>query len=528
MNHFTSKYADSISGVLSGFDRLVFRGNLRRLCFVEGMSAYLQFRKVLLKDFGQHADQITERIKQASLSQVQSLGRPVRYLASCLVSKEETARRIAREQGIKEGPVCVLTSVEPCHGFDIFRNRDAKRLELVSRTRKCLHLYHYMFHPVFGFMNARIQTWFPFRIQVCINGREWLARQMEQEGIGYERRDNCFVRLSDFDRAQELMDEQLRVHWPSLLTEIARTLNPLHEELFGEFCADYYWSTYQSEWATDIVFNDPDMLRRLYPMLLRHGMGALGSLDVMRFLGRKPGLNGCLPPAFLGEVTSDIKGRPEGVRIKHRVNSNSVKAYDKAYTKESAVLRVETTMNNEADFKVYRPKEGDSGGVLEWRSLRKGIADLYRRAEVCQAANGRYLDALASVDDSVTLQELLEKNKVTTPVEWNGKGVRALHPFEPKDTALLAAVSRGEFSINGLRNRDLQRLLFTGEASSPEERKRRSAWVTRQLRLLRAHGLISKVPHTHRYQVTSLGRQIITAVLTARETPIRQLLPKAA
>jgi hypothetical protein len=163
----------------SGFDRLVLRGSLRRLGFVEGVSAYLLFRKVLLKDFGQHAEQITERIKQASLSQVQSLGRPVRYLASCSVSKEEIARRIAREQGIKEGPVCVLTCVEPCHGFDIYRNRDAKRLELVSRTRRCLHLYHYMFHPVFGFMNARIQTWFPFRIQICINGREWLARQME-------------------------------------------------------------------------------------------------------------------------------------------------------------------------------------------------------------------------------------------------------------------------------------------------------------------------------------------------------------
>ena len=128
MNHFTSKYAASISGVLSGFDRLVLRGNLRRLCFVEGMSAYLQFRKVLLKDFGQHADQITERIKQVSLSQVQKLGHPVRHLASSLVSKEEIARRIAREDAIKEGPVCVLTAVEPFQGFDIYRNRDLQRL----------------------------------------------------------------------------------------------------------------------------------------------------------------------------------------------------------------------------------------------------------------------------------------------------------------------------------------------------------------------------------------------------------------
>src|SRR5204863_9167085 len=64
-------------------------------------------------------------------------------------------------------------------------------------------------HPEFGFMNARIQTWFPFSIQICLNGREWLARQMDQAGIGYRRHDNCFSRIDDYGRAQQLMDEQL-------------------------------------------------------------------------------------------------------------------------------------------------------------------------------------------------------------------------------------------------------------------------------------------------------------------------------
>ena len=184
-------------------------------------------------------------------------------------------------------------------------------------------------------------------------------------------------------------------------------------------------------------------------------------------------------------------------------------------------------MNNETDFKVYRPKEGDSDGPLEWRSLRKGVADLYRRAQVCQAANNRYLDALASVDDSATLEELLAT--LTTRTSWNGKSVRALRPFESEDAKLLQAVSRGEFTLNGLRNRDLQNLLFdtTGQLT-PNEARRRSAKVTRMLRMLRAHGLLTKVPSTHRYQVTNLGRQVITAVLTARQTPVRQLLANAA
>ena len=527
MNQFTTKYASSIRGVLSGFDRLVFRGTLRRLSFVEGMRMYLSHRGILLKDFGAFAERITERVKQASLAPMKALGRPVRYLSSAQVSKEEIARRIAAEEGIRQGPVCVLTSVEPCHSFDIYRNREAKRLELVSRYRKCLHIYHYWVHPVFGFMNARIQTWFPFKVQVCINGREWLAAQMDREALGYVRQDNCFVSLEDFARAQSLMDAQLRENWADLLTEVARTLNPIHEELFGQFCADYYWSAYQSEWATDIVFKEPETLRRLYPMLIRHGMTTLGSPDVMRFLGRKLGPGDRVPGAFRGEVSSDVKTRQEGVRIKHRINGNSVKAYDKAYTPEGTVLRTETTINDEADFKVYRPKEGEPEGRREWRALRKGVADIYRRAQVSQAANERYLDALASVDDSTTLEELIQK--VTSPVIFSGKRVRALHPFEPEDAALLEAVSRGEFTINGLRNRDLQRLLYPAQDfPTPQQTRRRSSRITRKLRMLRAHGLINKVPHTHRYQASVPGRQIITAILTARATPISQLLPKAA
>lgn len=527
MNQFTAKYAASIKGVLSGFDRLVFRGTIRGLCFVEGLRAYLTFRKVLLKDFGGFAAALTGRIKEASFLQAQALGCPVQYLASAATSKEEIARRIASDRGIKEGPVCVLTSVEPCHGFDIYRNRETKRLELVSRYRKCLHLYHYAVHPVFGFMNARIQTWFPFGVQVCINGREWLARQMDNEGLGYVRQDNCFVTLEDFERAQSLMHAQLQANWAELLDGIIGTLNPLHQELFGEFCSGYYWSTHQSEWATDIVFGEAHTLRRLYPLLIRHGITTLSSPDVMRFLGRKLGSGDRIHARFLGEVTSDVKTRQEGVRIKHRINQNSVKAYDKAYSEWGSILRAETTMNNEADFKVYRPKEGEPQGLKEWRPLRKGVADLHRRAQVCQAANERYLDALASVDDSATLEELIQT--ITSPTTWNGKRVRALHPFEPGDARLLEAVSRGEFTINGLRNRDLQRLLFdTRDVPMPKEARRRSGQITRKLRLLRAHGLIAKVAHTHRYQVTNLGRQIITAILTARQTPIRQLLPKAA
>jgi hypothetical protein len=258
-------------------------------------------------------------------------------------------------------------------------------------------------------------------------------------------------------------------------------------------------------------------------MLVRHGMSTLGSHDVMRFLGRKFSYCGAIPPRFEGEIVSDVRHRQEGVRIKHRIDHNSVKLYDKAYAPAGAVLRAETTINDPSDFKVYRTAENDPEGKLDWRQLRKGVADLHRRAEVSQRCNERYLDALASVDATTTMEELL--CRITAPTTWHNKRVRALNPFASEDLLLLEAVSRGEFTINGMRNRDLQNLFFEGKPSCEQEARKRSSWVTRKLRLLRAHGLLTKVPHTHRYQLTTAGRQLATAVLTARHTPIRQLLP---
>jgi hypothetical protein len=526
MNRFTAKYADCLAGVLSGFDRLVFRGTLRRLSYVQGLRDYLRQRNVLLKDFGAHAQAVTERVKQACEAAARQVQAPIQYLASADISKEEVARKIAQERGVRQGPVCLLRCVEPFVGYDIYRNAATKNLELVSRYRQCLHYYWYEVHPECGFLHVRLRTWFPFDVQVCLNGREWLARQLDREGLAYERYDNCFVHVEDFARAQALLDAQRRTAWPDLLDGLAHRANPQREELFGDFAPGYYWTTRQSEWATDLVFTDPEGLRRLYPLLVRHGMTTLGSGDVLRFLGRKVGSDGRVPATIRAEVTSDVKTRAEGVRIKHRVNANSVKAYDKAYTAERAVLRAETTLNDVSDLKVYRPKEGGPGDEKEWRVLRKGIADLHRRGQVSQAANERYLDALASVDDSTTLEERVRQ--VTEPTTWKGKRVRALRPLAAEDTALLEAVSRGEFTLNGLRNRDLRALLSgTEDGIAPEEVRRRAGRVTRQLRLLRAHGLLQKVPHTHRYQVTVSGRAIITAILTARHTPINQLAKAA-
>jgi len=526
MHEFTAKYADQIQGVLSGFDRLVFRGSLRKIAYPFGMYGYLWANQVPLKEFGAHVNAISERVKEAALRCMQPAGRPVQYLQSSKDNKEEIARAIARKDQITQGPVCALTCVEPCWGFDIHRNRETKKLDLVQRSRKCLYVYQYWQHPVLGWLNARMETWFPFSIQICMNGREWLARQMDGAGMSYQRQDNCFPWVSDWKQAQRLMDTQLQADWPQLLDQMAADLNPLHDEIFRRFPVQYYWSTYQSEWATDISFQTAADLKRLYPLLVHHAMTTFSSPDVLRFLGKKLTVSGEVPGHVVAEVTSDLKRRQEGVRIKHRYNHNSVKLYDKAYTSIGSVLRAELTMEDPEDFKVYRRPEGDPDAPMAWSRMRKGIADLHRRAEVSQKANDRYLDALASVDDSTTLRELIRP--LERPVLYDGKRSRALHPFDDQDRALLVAISRGEFTINGFRNKDLQQLLYATHVSSVPQSRRRSAAVSRKLRLLRAHGLIQKIQKSYRYKVTAKGRPILTALIAACDVTVNMLFPKAA
>ena len=206
--------------------------------------------------------------------------------------------------------------------------------------------------------------------------------------------------------------------------------------------------------------------------------------------------------------------------MKHQAGGNSLKLYDK----QGSVLRVETTLNQPHAFRVYRPRERDQEQRLGWRVLRKSVADLHRRAEVCQAANDRYLDALSSIDVARPLHALTAS--LCQPVFKHGRRFRAINPWSPTDGALLEIISRGEWTINGFRNRDLRQHLYW--ANPPALQKQRAAKVSRLLALLRAHGLIKKITGTHRYLLTQHGRQIITALLAARQATPNQLTKIAA
>ena len=508
MERFLGQHEGSVVGVLSGFDRVLFRGTLPSISHLAGLEGFLAGYRVLYKDFGSFVQRLSGQIKAHAEALANQRGRPFRYLPSAAASKEELAREIQQEQGITEGLVCVLSCVEPCQTYSVLRDRQTKTIRVVPAQRKCLHLYFYFVDREFGLMHVRVQTWLPFTIQVCLNGREYLARCMDRVGMKYDKRDNCFASIEDLPRAQKMLERLTERRWERLLNVYARRVNPLLDAQFGFDVHGYYWTMRQSEYATDVMFRDAASLREIYPRLVHHAIEGLSCEDVLRFLGRRTDRR------FCGAVSSDVVKRIEGIRVKHRVEENSIKMYDK----EGSVLRIETTINDPRRFKVRRQvtRKGQLG--MHWVPMRKGLADIVRRVEICRAANERYLEALAVVGRPQPIAQTFDP--VSRRIVQAGRPYRALRPVSQEDAAVFRVLLRGEFLLQGFRNKDVRRGLDPTAAKDPASRRKASGRISRLMRLLRAHGLIRKMPRTRYYRVTTKGQQVMTTALKLRATDL--------
>jgi hypothetical protein len=509
MERFLKRHGNRIVGSIAGFDRVLFRGNLGAICHLGGFDRFLSSQRILYKDFGMFAQKLTAQLKAHAEQMARASGRPMVHLSSPKTSKEEQARAILEREGITDGLICVLSCVEPCRTFSVRGNRASKRLELRAETRQCLHLYFYFMDREFGLLHVRLQTWLPLTIQVCINGREHLARQLQQHNISYTQADNCFTKIGDLRRAQHLSDQLVMRKWKPFLDALARAVNPWLARRSEIVLRPYYWTMRQGEYATDILFRDCQALADIYPALIDHAIKQFQSADVLRFLGRKH------RSISSGEVKTDLQRRFEGVRIKHWVEENSLKMYDK----QGSVLRIETTINNPKRFRVRR--RGASRGPLKWLPLRKGIADIRRRVEVSRAANERYLEALAVVGEPTPSYKLLDR--VSRPVKCQRRQFRALRPISPEDSKLFSALLHGEFLIQGVRNKDLRALLYPHQENNPAQRRKNSGRITRFLALLKSHQLLYRVPKTNYYRTTKRGYEVMTTAIKFRETNIALL-----
>jgi hypothetical protein len=519
MGSFKDIHGDKVVGSLAMFDRLIFKGHLTRLYTAGAARAFLWSQGAPLTDFARYVERATDTLYKHAEAIAAEADRPFIYLQRLTTrdsgqTKEDMARVIASRDGITEGLICVLRAIEPCTSFTV-QGQAGGRLDVVRRARKCLHFYFYLIDPEFGFMHIRLQSWLPYEIQIYVNGREWLARQLDVSGVSYLRHDNALLRIDDLETASQLCERFAHRAWPRVLNAFARWVNPHLQVVADADFGGYYWVLDQAEVATDVMFRDRPALTSIMPDLVRHATLNLSSADVLHFLGRK------LHPSLAAEVLTEAKRRPEGWRVKHRLARNWIKVYDKA-----SVLRVETTINNPREFRVLRAVDTPEGRQRRWCPMNKGVANMWRYFQVGIGANGRYLEALAAAQPNskgvATLDALCRARTRA------GRHHARFNPLSSDDLALFAAVLAGGHTIVGFRNHDLAARLYAGPPETADEARRRCARVSRLIAKLRGHGLVAKVPHARLYRTTPQGQRAMAAALAFRQSYFPQAFLAAA
>ena len=517
MDTFLSIHQDSVLGTLTTFDRLIFKGYLMSFYPQGAFGRFLSKQGILLKDFKAYVEGKSQSIKECAMAIADKAGRPYQYLTGAMTakkgqSKEDLVKEMIVKDQLSDGLVCVLAAVEPCMTFTVQGNHQSKRLEVVRRQSKCLHFYFYYLDAQLGLSHIRLQSWFPFQIQVYVNGRECLARHLDQQQIGYERYDNSFTKIDQLDIAQSFCEKFRHFDWPPVLNALAKRVNPLLEIITQAGFGGYYWVADQCEIATDLMFKDYASLQAILPDLFEHAILQSACPDTLRFLGRK------LHGNFKGDATLDLKKRPAGWRVKYVSKRNSIKMYDKL-----SVLRVETTINNPSEFKICQPAEN---GSLRWQPMGKGVSNLYRYAEIGLQANQRLLEHLAQAN--LKSKAIPHLDSLCRSHSHDGKRFARFSPLSQADRDLFAAVLSGEFALNGFRNADLAKKLFSKPATSDKQARQRCIKISRLIAKLRGHGLIAKVKNARLYRITQLGSRVLSAILSFFQSDFSLAFQKTA
>lgn len=496
MPTFIEHHAPEIRGTRACFDRVVITGTLPDICHAEAMASHLDARGIRLFDYPRWAEPLRDEIRTHAERVAQEHGLTIEFIRSTDdFRKGKRIKGLIAERGDHPGLVHIFSAMAPCPSFKPWHDKSLGKTFLKPTQAKCLHYYFYFIDPELGLCYLRVPTWAPFRLQFYFNGHNALARQLTKAGIGYTLRDNAFLAIADWARAQALADGFSLGRLHRRLNRVARQYCPV----LRHFPAGYRWSGMQVEYALDLVFHQPAALHPLYEALARTAIHALKAEHVATFLGRK------LTDASQGEVGNNFETRIQGTRIRHHLGPAAIKLYDKF----GLILRIECTTNDARLVKHHRWVE-HRDGTREWKlaPLRKSIYSLPVLRELMGAANARYLDFLAAIEDPRPGLRALDK--ISRPVHEGERSYRGFNLFHGDDLSLFQAILRGEFTISGFQARHLR----------PHLPALPGARLSRALRPLRTHRLIKKVAHRYKYYLTVLGRTVATAALKLRELVI--------
>lgn len=481
---------DKINGTLSFYDRIIINGYLLCLQSPRQFLFYLIQNNVKLKDFSEFSLRMSKELCDHIERYISDNGADLQYINNLKTDKGALAKEEFEKHPDIKGLVAAYSCVELCKTMTVTPNRKKKQLETASRFTKCKWYYLYFADEEFGWMYLKIQTWFPYNVQIYINGREYLSKLFDRHGIGYAMFNNSFSFISDFEKAQSIADKALNQKISSSFDGLINKINPHMDNISKTMNHTYYWCLEACEYARDITFKDRKDLESFYKKLVETSFYSFSCEDIYSFFGR----NIKYMYKYKGDIIKDLRNRYEGYRIKFKMDANQLKMYDKYNS-----LRIEVTINNPRDFKVLK-SDDETGEVKKWVPMGKSIANLYRYAEVSKSIISRFLNALPEFElNDVHLNDL---QSISKTVEDKGRRYSPFNVFNTDTLKLFKVISSGNFLLNGFTNRDIRKIVY--DSDDPKVINR----TTRLLSKLKHHKMIKKVYRKNKYYLTDQGRRI--------------------
>ena len=391
--------------------------------------------------------------------------------------KDDVAKRyLARFEG-PEGVLFVGKAQEKASVFRTEKRTDASGVKypwIIRSTAMVNHYYFYILDEDFGPLFIKFCSYFPYAAKLCINGNEWLKRQLSKQGIAYKPLDNGILTCDDPKRVQTIADQ---LDEEKIEAVFSKWLGRLPHPFLAEHRASgyrYRLSILQAEFALTQVLDRPLSGRCFFEQVIRENLD-LGRPDQVQLIfGRRvtrrtPGLfrtriltNGVVPSLHVYYKASKIK----------------------QYHKEGQALRTETTINNTYDFQIGRL-----------------LSNLSALRKIGFAANRRLLRAQYLSHDCLIGEDRFQS--LAQSVVVGDQRASGLRFGDRRVLALMHAISLFTFMPTGFRNRDLREHMAQLLGLGPDTYG--PGQMTYDLRRLRIHDVVQRIPRTHRYRITPAG-----------------------
>jgi len=486
----TTTHREEIIGKLYCFDRVLINAVAGTFGFPDGMAMFFNTHGYRMFDFANVFTPVTSRIKENAEMIAAEHGLEIEYIRnSKAFRKEDRIAAIAKERGDEEGIVHIFSVLEVNKSYKPWHDKANGMSFFKNDSIKCLTYYFYFIDREFGLCFLRVPTIAPYKIDFYFNGHNWLETKLRKRGIPFQKDDNAFTYIEDFDEAQRLSDRIRVEDLHKALDIFIKRFCPMPDE----WKLSYNYTIAQVEYACDILFVSEESLKPLYDEIIKTLMHTVTPENIANFLGKR------FSVAFEGEAGSKLGKRILGTRIKHQMGEISVKIYDKF----GKILRIEVTSNDISQLKVFRDVHKRDGSIVQQIApVKKSIYSLFDLISIFKNACNRYLEFISSFDDPT--DGLKKLDRVTETVTVNAKKYKGFNFFSKIDEKILIAVADGKFNLKGITNKTLRKML-------PEQKPWQVSAILKRLRL---HGLIKKVGSTYKYYLTCLGKQVIAAGLS--------------